>query len=367
MAEAALAPVLLVSDRARYPAHALAFARILERTGRPGTVAAGDRLPPEVQRRLGPLDLAGTVHELPPRPGPRRALWLARLLRAERPAAVWIQQEPLDRVTLETLAVLRLTRDRGPAAVCAAAENIVPRVSGARAALARWALRRLDGLAANATPSVEGTRAAGLPLPPAVEVLAGGVPAPDWVGEGRPQRADGLRIGFAGRLVPEKGVDVLVRALSGVPGATLAVAGDGPERDALARLAHELGVAERVEFAGILGDPEIWRFYRGLDCLALPSRTTPRWKEQLGAVLPEAMACRVPVVGSGSGSIPEVIGDAGLVAREDDVEAFAAAFRRLGDASLRERLGALGRRRYEEHFSIDAYAGKLLRLLRLEG
>ncbi|HZQ16269.1 MAG TPA: glycosyltransferase [Gaiellaceae bacterium] len=366
MADGAAAPVLLVSERARYPAHALAFARILERSGRPGVAAAGSRLPPAVQRRLAPVELPGTVLELPEAAGPRRAAWLRRLFAEHRPAAVWIQQEPLDRVALETLAVLRATRNPA-SAVCAAAENIVPPVSGPKAVLARWALRRLDGLAANATPSVEGLRAAGLPVPAAIEILAGGVPAPP-PGPARARAAGtGLRIGFAGRLVPEKGVDVLVRALAALPGATLAVAGDGPERGRLQELARELGLDGRLELLGVLEDADIWPFYRALDCLALPSRTTPRWKEQLGAVLIEAMACGVPVVGSDSGSIPEVIGDAGLVVREGDADAFADAFRRLADASLRERLGANGRARYAEHFSIDAYAGKLMRLLRLEG
>ena len=54
---------------------------------------------------------------------------------------------------------------------------------------------------------------------------------------------------------------------------------------------------------------------RKLHALVLPSRTTPRWKEQFGRVLIEAMACGVPPVGSDSGEIPHVIDDAGLVFR----------------------------------------------------
>ena len=69
---------------------------------------------------------------------------------------------------------------------------------------------------------------------------------------------------------------------------------------------------------------EVPAVLRALDVLVLPSLTTPSWKEQFGRVLQEAMACAIPVVGSDSGEIPHVIGDAGLVTPEGD----AAALRR---------------------------------------
>ena len=82
-----------------------------------------------------------------------------------------------------------------------------------------------------------------------------------------------------------------------------------------------------------------------LDCLALPSLTRPNWKEQFGRVLVEAMACQVPVVGSDSGEIPNLVGDAGLIVPEGDAAALAAALRRLrDDAVLRASLGWPGGR-----------------------
>ena len=126
-----------------------------------------------------------------------------------------------------------------------------------------------------------------------------------WSGDGP------FVIGYAGGLLPEKGVDVLVRASAGLEQEwRLRFAGGGQE-DALRELARELGVADRVEFVGRLPSTQMPDFYRRLDVLALPSRTTPTWKEQFGRVLIEAMACGVPVVGSDSGEIPHVIGDAG--------------------------------------------------------
>ncbi len=83
-----------------------------------------------------------------------------------------------------------------------------------------------------------------------------------------------------------------------------------------------------------------------IDTLAAPSLTQPHWKEQFGRVLIEAMACGVPVVGSDSGEIPQVVGDAGLIVPEGDVAALRAALLHLAeDSSLCERLAHAGRAR----------------------
>ena len=121
-----------------------------------------------------------------------------------------------------------------------------------------------------------------------------------------------FRIGYAGGLLPEKGVDLLLRACAGLTGAwRLHLAGGGSEETALRRMAGELGVTDQVRFAGRLPSTQMPEFCRQLDAFVLPSRTTPAWKEQFGRVLIEAMACAVPVVGSDSGEIPHVLGDAG--------------------------------------------------------
>ena len=99
------------------------------------------------------------------------------------------------------------------------------------------------------------------------------------------------------------------------------------------------------------------------DALVLPSLSTPRWKEQFGRVLPEAMACGVPVVGSSSGNIPAMIGDAGIIVPEGDSRAIAAALRSLADdPDLYARLRAAGRKRVEEQLSIDVQVKKLKEL-----
>ncbi|MGB9873142.1 MAG: glycosyltransferase, partial [Anaerolineae bacterium] len=74
-----------------------------------------------------------------------------------------------------------------------------------------------------------------------------------------------------------------------------------------------------------------------VDVVVLPSRTTRVWKEQFGRILVEAMACKVPVVGSDSGAIPEVVGDAGLIFPEGDTEALAECLQRLKESPQQRR------------------------------
>ena len=173
-----------------------------------------------------------------------------------------------------------------------------------------------------------------------------------------PAQQAALRIGYAGGLLPEKGVDLLLRA-----GAQLAapwrlvVAGEGEQQPALAALATQLGVAERVTLLGRRASDDMAAFYHGLDVLVLPSRTLPNWMEQFGRVLVEAMACGVPVVGSSSGEIPHVIGDGGLIFPEGDAGALARCLQSLAeDPAQRAALGTAGRRRVLAHYTMRQIA-----------
>ena len=168
-------------------------------------------------------------------------------------------------------------------------------------------------------------------------------------------RPSSFTIGYAGRLVPEKGVDVLLRACAALPPAfdwTLHLLGDGPERGRLADAARELGIDGQVRFLGRVPSTQAAQFYRTLDVLVLPSLSRPNWVEQFGRVLTEAMACGVPVIGSRSGEIPWVIGDAGRVFPEGDADALADILAELAsDPAQRAALAAAGRARVLSHFT----------------
>jgi glycosyltransferase involved in cell wall biosynthesis len=158
-------------------------------------------------------------------------------------------------------------------------------------------------------------------------------------------RQSSFVVGYMGRLVPQKGVLDLVEVLPLLPPhVRVRLIGDGALKRAIVARAAELGVSERVELIAWTND--VPGELRRLDALALPSRTTRTWKEQFGRVLPEAMSCGVPVLGSSAGEIPNVIGDAGLVYPEGDLPALATALRRLADdLALRADLRRRGRAR----------------------
>lgn len=170
----------------------------------------------------------------------------------------------------------------------------------------------------------------------------------------QPLRTDRpFTIGYIGRLVPEKGVDHLLEAAAQLEGDwALRIVGSGPLRDPLGEFARELGISERVTWVDWVASTEMPRQYEEIDVLVLPSLTRPNWKEQFGRVLVEAMASARPIVGSDSGAIPGVIGNAGLIFPEGDVLALAQHLKTLqAKADLRLILGDLGRKRSLEHFT----------------
>ncbi len=183
----------------------------------------------------------------------------------------------------------------------------------------------------------------------------------------RRDRGRGFVIGSANRrLVPEKGVDVLLRAAAKLPGIwRLQIAGEGPERPLLQQLAHQLGIADRVQFDGPIPSGQMSAYLQQMDVLVLPSRTRPNWKEQFGRVLIEAMACETAVIGSDSGEIPHVIGDAGLIFPEDDVAALHAHLLRVMQSpDLRDELGRNGRARVQAHYTQAQIAAQTVAVYR---
>ncbi len=152
-----------------------------------------------------------------------------------------------------------------------------------------------------------------------------------------------------GRLVPEKGQDVAVRALAlmRATSARLRLVGDGPECSALSTLAQRLGVGGRVELVGSTPDPA--PHLRAADVVVIPSR-----REGMSLVLLEAMACGATVV-STSVSGSSALGGAGLLVPTGDPGALAAAIDDLlADPARRTRLGEAARRRAASQFDLRA-------------
>ncbi len=171
-------------------------------------------------------------------------------------------------------------------------------------------------------------------------------------------------VGYVGRIVAEKGIADLIRALPRLPrGCVLLMIGDGSYRRQAQQIAHRIGVAERIRWVPRVRSVDVPDYLSAMDALVLPSRTTPRWKEQFGRVLVEAMACGTPPVGSSSAEIPNVISNAGLIFPEGDVEALASRIAMLFEnPRLVAEIAAKGRTRVLQNFTHAIIAAKSVEL-----
>jgi glycosyltransferase involved in cell wall biosynthesis len=164
---------------------------------------------------------------------------------------------------------------------------------------------------------------------------------------------DAFVIGFSGRFVEEKGISDIFNAFIRLPlNAHIVLIGGGPYKAELQRQAEQTGMMSRIHFVGSVQSTDMPRYLNILDCLVLPSHTRSNWKEQFGRVLIEAMACEVPVIGSSSGEIPNVIGQAGRIFPEGNIPALQKAIQELMlNRTLCVELGIEGRRRVLENYT----------------
>jgi glycosyltransferase involved in cell wall biosynthesis len=273
---------------------------------------------------------------------------LGRQIRRVRPELVHIDEEPYN---LATAHALRLSRRAGAKSLFFSWQNIERRYPLPFRLLERYVLEHVDyGIFGN-RESARVWRAKGYQGRFAVIPQFGVDPS---IFSPAPRKAGrGFIVGYVGRLVPEKGVDLLLEALDGLEGMWRAyILGSGPARGALDAQARQLGLADRVSFDSQIPSTQMPAYYRQLDALVVPSRTRTNWKEQFGRVLIEAMSSGVPVIGSDSGEIPHVIGDAGLIFPEERADVLRAHLSSLlQDLHLRAELARRGRERVLARFT----------------
>jgi Glycosyl transferases group 1 len=176
-----------------------------------------------------------------------------------------------------------------------------------------------------------------------------------------------FRIGFLGRLAHSKGIDLIFTAVAklrdrGID-SQIILCGSGPEEAALRTLAADLQIAEMVIWRGAVPHSQAPAELSQFDVLVLPSRSTATWKEQFGHVLIEAMSMGIPVIGSNSGEIANVIGRADLVFAEENASLLADLLARLiNDPQWRQEAGRYGLTRVHQLYSHDRIAQQLIAL-----
>ena len=276
---------------------------------------------------------------------------LATILQSTRPEVVYVEEEPLSLVFAEFAAFKKYF---GYHLVGFTWENLKQHYGFP--GLARYTLSHADGFIAGNTEAKEVLRWRGYCGPITVTPQLG--LDPDFF---RPQRNEALRqtlnlpgftVGYVGRMVAEKGLCTLLRAVARVPEITLVMVGQGPLLPQLHALTQQLNIESRVRWQNTVPHEQIPAWLNSFDALVLPSEPAPRWKEQFGHVLIESMACGVPVIGSDSGAIPEVIGDAGLIFHAGDETTLQTALQKLQyNSELRAYLAQHGRERVLTHYT----------------
>ena len=283
---------------------------------------------------------------------------LVEAIRAVRPNVIDLFEEPFSLVALQTLALRGVFAPQA-ALVFYSAVNIARKWRWPYRAIEQLVLRHADGAHTPNADAARILRDKGLAHDRPVCVIPLGVDAHRFdTAEPMPlPQIPRPRIGFIGRFEPVKGLDVLLEAFGQMTVRTsLVLAGDGSERPE-----HSAdGIFARPPVAY----DQLPSFLKAMDVLVLPSVTIlPLHREQFGRVLIEAMAAGVPVVGSDSGSIPEVIGDAGMIVPERDASALARALDSLlSQPDLRESYTQRAYRRVRTRFDWSVIADQNIRL-----
>ena len=314
---------------------------------------------PELQQQARPL----RIH-WPGQPHLHVYRGLKAQLTALRPDVVYLDEDPHSLVAAQ---VLPLQAALGFRLVITLKQNILKHYPPPFSWVEQRTYRLACCAAATSTECVQVAQAKGFRRP--AEVIGYPIDTTAFHPHGKVPEPERVRVGFAGRLVPEKGVADLIDALAMAQRQAafrLSVIGDGPEGPRLQEQAQRQLQPNSWGFFDHLPAEEMPEWYRTLDVLVLPSLTTAHWKEQFGRVLGEAMACSVPVIGSSSGFIPEFIDSTGggVVYPEGDVPALADALVTLAaDPALRQRLGQQGRAGIEREYSLAAVTAKVMRLI----
>jgi glycosyltransferase involved in cell wall biosynthesis len=293
---------------------------------------------------------------------------LARTLREFQPDVIDLWEEPWGLVSAQTC---RLREKILPSAkiISETEQNLNKKLPLPFAIFRKYTLRRADFVIARSSEALEVTRQNGYTGP--AQVVPNAVDANLFTPMDRQAcRAklgvSGFVLGYVGRIIAEKGLDDLLDAMALCPPkVNLVIAGFGDYIEQVNARAKALGIENRVRILPARPLDQLPELFNALDVMVLPSRTTKGWKEQFGRVIIEAHACGIPVIGSTSGAIPEVIGFGGMTFPERDPKSIAKVIAELMDDPRRcAEMGETGRLQVMDRYTWQSVAERMHNIYR---
>ncbi|PIU41559.1 MAG: hypothetical protein COS99_04820 [Candidatus Omnitrophica bacterium CG07_land_8_20_14_0_80_42_15] len=172
---------------------------------------------------------------------------------------------------------------------------------------------------------------------------------------------DEFVIGYVGRLTEAKGIKTLFKAFALLnDNSRLLIVGKGELLDELQGLTEELKIKDRVILTGSVSHEGVALYLNCMNVLVLPSEGSDEWREKFGYVVPQAMLCNVPVIGSRHGGIPDVIGDSGILFEPKNAKELSQKIKELKENNgLRHKYIEAGRKRAIENYTVEKVAGKI--------
>lgn len=319
---------------------------------------------PRFQGRLLPLPvrLAGSI------PLHFYGARMGRIFERERPDAIYVHNEPYAAATYQVFRASRRLDDV-PLGFYSA-QNVLKRYPWPVSSWERYVYKHAS-FACPVTSAVAGvleakgyrSRSEVLPLGVDTDLYC-----PESGGDPTRRKRDTLTVGLVGRIAPGKGVETLLQAFGQLPDTRVraVIVGDGPGAKALKLRANRMGLDQRLTWTGYVAHEQMPRLYRTMDVLAVPSRSLPRWREQFGRVVIEALACGVPVVTSDSGELPRLVSATrgGWTFPEGDASALAALLGQLArHPEMLSRPSQAGRRAVVKQFAVKASAARFAEIV----
>lgn len=294
--------------------------------------------------------------------------------RVAKPDVIFLMEEPFSIFSLQLLQANRLTGTNAPIVFFTwnnlSLERYDYRPSIFYRNVAKWTLPRMQAALTANSAGIDVLREFGFEAPIA---LAGYGVDTEKYRKVDPKELDLLRsklgitaddfvIGYMGRMLHMKGLDLLLTAFEQQQHANtnlkLLLVGSGPEEGAILKSARERGLTDCLIHVPSVPHSDVPLHLHLMDTLVLPSRRVGMWAEQFGRVLVEAMAAGKVVIGSSSGAIPEVIGNAGFVFQENDAQSLSDQLARVIslDDKSRSAITSNGKERAANTYSWKRFA-----------